>query len=354
VATWHTLPLEIQDRILKFFCKYLIAHYKFQYASFEIAIAWIGLRPLSWPASPQPLIDFSSALRTSRSFYHSIHGLRINGESPVRQLQLIQKQIFEAILREANNRLSDRDHGDDDDDSREDRVNVSLFKAFAGVFWKNPLVRERSGHLKTLLNVLDNESSVLLIPHLEQWVLEHAVPIDGLNSHDVNWYCPREDDGVVFQIGSRFGAGSLSGVLTSIEGLYEGSGFMEDIYELETQNEAALLQAERNQELIQKHHVFEELSKGSGEWWLFTLDGNSPDSSRLVWWIVVDYGGKRMWGNIFAEAEMCFWNDPWEFESWRLGGEGYSEGIIPLVGFLARRWAVWTHQDSDDDSEVRS
>ena len=150
MATWHTPPLEIQDHILKFVCKDLIAHYKSEHASFNIAIAWIGLSPLSWPASPQPLIDFSSALRTSRSFYHSIHRLRINGESPIRQLQLIQKQIFEAFVK-----LDGRE-----DYYRGHRVDVPLLKALAGVFWKNPLVLEQPDHLKTLLYVLDDRSEL--------------------------------------------------------------------------------------------------------------------------------------------------------------------------------------------------
>jgi hypothetical protein len=266
---------------------------------------------------------------------------------------LIQKQIFEAILKEAKERLDevyrDFSHDNGPSSNREPgRVNVSLFKAFAGVFWKNSLVREQSDHLKTLLNVLDNESSVLLIPHLEQWVLEHAVPIDGLSSYDVDCYFPKDYESPVFQIGSRFGAGSLSGVLTSIEGLYERSGFMKDLYELKNQNESALLlQADSNQELIQTRTVFEELSKG--EWWVFTLDGNSPNSAWLEWWIMVDYRGKRMWGNMCDDAEMCFWNDPWEFESWRLGVKD-----ICTLKDLSRWLTTGLGQDSDDDSELGS
>ena len=59
--------------------------------------------------------------------------------------------------------------------------------------------------------------------------------------------------------------------------------------------------------------VLSELTRGSGEWWLFTPDGDSR------YWFMVDYLGKRMWGNMCNRIQMCFWSDPWELGSWRLG-----------------------------------
>ena len=67
-----------------------------------------------------------------------------------------------------------------------------------------------------------DQSLVLLIPHLEQWVLEHALPIVGESPREVDWYRPNNCPGPVFQLGSLVYQGLLCGVAVSIKGLYEG------------------------------------------------------------------------------------------------------------------------------------
>ena len=71
-----------------------------------------------------------------------------------------------------------------------------------------------------------------------------------------------------------------------------------------------------NERLVQMYPVFEELGKGSGEWWLFSMD--KPDSGDLDdrWWIMVDYRGKRMWGDMSCKQKLCFWDDVWEVKTW--------------------------------------
>jgi hypothetical protein len=78
--------------------------------------------------------------------------------------------------------------------------------------------------------------------------------------------------------------------------------------------------------------VFEEFGKGSGEWWIFTLDGSHAEWDYR--WIIVDYGGKRMWGDMCRQT-LCFWDDIWEPRTWKIGKKDLFKGL-------------WIDDDSDD------
>jgi hypothetical protein len=134
MTTWNTLPPEVHDAILKFFCQDLIAEYNRKYELFDATGAREAKEAsrksrLTWPAPPQPLVDFSSALRTSRSFYQSLHRLKINGKSPTLELQFLQGYFCLAICRKAEKKLLQGLYAD-----------IGVFMEIAGVFWKNPLI----------------------------------------------------------------------------------------------------------------------------------------------------------------------------------------------------------------------
>jgi len=112
-------------------------------------------------------------------------------------------------------------------------------------------------------------------------------------------------------------------LLLSIKGLYEGW--------------------EENEELIQRFPVLDGFRKGAGEWWLFILPKASLDSETEIFWVMVDYRGKRMWGNM-CEKKMCFWKDPWNLKTWKLGEKKEA---------FTKRWVIkdWvSYDDSDVDS----
>ena len=317
MASWNTLPAEIHDDILKFFCQDVITEYIRKYKLFDAEKASrepLGL--LTWPSPPQPLIDFSSALRTSRSFHQSLHRFKIKGNSPSRQLQVIQRNICWRIRKKAHELLiEDRDdYGP---------IDVAVFMEIAGVFWKNPLILDmKSRAILDIMLVLNTQSLVMLVPHIEEWVLSHAVPVStrkvhpfvALDSLDF------QQDPVVFGIGFLMVRDSPRGWIRSVKGLYQGSEFKARRDKTpERQIEYARRQMEMNERLVKLYPVFEELGKGSGEWWLFSMD--KPDSGDLDdrWWIIVDYRGKRMWGDMSCKQKLCFWDDVWEVKTWTVG-----------------------------------
>jgi hypothetical protein len=105
----------------------------------------------------------------------------------------------------------------------------------------------------------------------------------------------------------------------------------------------ALLRAKKNEELIERWPVLNGFRKGAGEWWLFVLPKVSFMDEKEKFWVMVDYRGKRMWGNM-CEQKMCFWNDPWNLKTWRLGeNEAFTKRWVFIY------WA--SYDDSDDDSD---
>jgi hypothetical protein len=198
-------------------------------------------------------------------------------------------------------------------------IDVGVFMEIAGVFWKNPLILDmKSRAILDIMLVLNNQSLVMLVPHIEEWVLSHAVPVSNRKlfvSLDF-----QQDLAVVFGIGSLMVRDSPRGWIRSVKGLYQGSEFKAGRDKKpERQSEYARSQTKMNERLVQKYPVFEELGKGSGEWWLFSLD--KPDNDELDdrWWIIVDYRGKRMWGDISCKQKLCFWDDVWEVKTWTVG-----------------------------------
>jgi hypothetical protein len=216
-------------------------------------------------------------------------------------------------------------------------MDVGEFMKVAGVFWKNPLIHEESDYIWKILGALNNRSVIVLLPHLEQWVLEHARPtprtgpgppvelcVDAESS--MHYYDPEEFI-AAFETGSFVGPQKSyrwrSRLVLSIKGLYEGW--------------------EENEELIERCPVLDGFRKGAGEWWLFVLPKISVEAEKEIFWVMVDYRGKRMWGNM-CEQKMCFWNDPWDLKTWRLGEKKEA---------FTKRWVVkdWlSYDDSDGNS----
>jgi hypothetical protein len=217
MTTWNTLPPEVHDAILKFFCQDLIAEYNRKYELFDATGAREAKEAsrksrLTWPAPPQPLVDFSSALRTSRSFYQSLHRLKINGKSPTLELQFLQGYFCLAIGRKAEKKCF-RDCG--------------VYMEIAGVFWKNPLILNmKSKVLILIMLVLDHESLIMLVPHMEEWVLSEATPISThLKEPEPFVYHELGREFAVFETGSLMVPDGPGGSMRSIKGLYVGSEF---------------------------------------------------------------------------------------------------------------------------------
>src|SRR5271155_2074567 len=164
---WNTLPPEIHDIILTFLCQDLITQYCIPC---EIkAVCNCSRNNLSWPAPPQPLIDFSSARLTCRSFYHSMLRLNINGENPIHiLLQAEQKNKCLSVLAQVQDLRGKLPPG-------HYSINIGGFMQLVGIFWKNPLICGDFEFMMSIMSVLSYKDLIMLIPHLEEWVLQHAI-----------------------------------------------------------------------------------------------------------------------------------------------------------------------------------
>jgi hypothetical protein len=90
--------------------------------------------------------------------------LNINGENPIHiLLQAEQKKKYELIVANVPAGVS-RCHF----------IPVGGFMQIAGIFWKNPLICVDFDFMTSIMSVLGHEDLVMLIPHLEEWVMQHA------------------------------------------------------------------------------------------------------------------------------------------------------------------------------------
>jgi len=314
MTDWYTLAPEVHDIILSFFCQDII----YEYSSFDPKDLWqvvdvdvlLRVRPI-WPEAPEPLRNFLSALLTCRSFYHTLRRLKFNDyqsphQSATETLQIIQIRKCRLIVEHANN-----------DPEWPSLIWVAAFMGLAGIFWKNPLAGLNYDTILSVMRVLENDSILMLIPHLEELVLQYTYPTSSdefsyTHRYLVRW--PRIPL-VLFQLGSRVGSGPNYSVC-SVTGLYEGSSYQELIampLRRRTRRGHAIVQQSENRKIIEACPVLRELGRASGEWWLFTP--GMPVSAN--WWFLVNYREKLIWGNM-CEPKLCVWDDVWEPSSWKV------------------------------------
>src|SRR5947207_5802904 len=125
MANWNDLPYEIHIIILTKFCHVIIKDFTCDEAKWNqyIDIFKEILNNecyLEWPKTPQPLVDYRSALQTSRYFYdllsNHIKSIRFGPGEALIELQ-------ERLFTEVSYRYS-RD--------------IRVMYYVAGCFWKNP------------------------------------------------------------------------------------------------------------------------------------------------------------------------------------------------------------------------
>jgi hypothetical protein len=83
---------------------------------------------------------------------------------------------------------------------------------------------------------------------------------------------------------------------------------------------ASALAKKRNRELLKDIPALKEFEHSNGvEWWLWSF--------KVGELVLVDYLGKRIWGNFCDVTKMVFWDDVWEVKTWRLGKNGRLNGL---------------------------
>jgi hypothetical protein len=198
-----------------------------------------------------------------------------------------------------------------------------------------------SENLKIMMKALVSltpDSLILLIPQLEEWVLQNATPTRvGRKGHeivDLDPWCPDRRYGphtVALEYGSWEGVRVHGGGFGSIKGLYQAPKKV-DAGQRGKATKSQSESQEEHWEAFRVCPVLKKLERSSDEWWFsFFLD----EAPR--WWIVVDYRWRRIWGN-FREPQMCVWSDIWNLKSWKITSHTF------------RQWFS-SVDDSDDDSD---
>jgi hypothetical protein len=173
MPTWDDLPREIRDHVLYIFCLDAIDDYIALTDDFDECIDLVGSWFVSpstfWPRSPQSLRDFSSVFRTCRYFHTVLTDIKYDAKSPVEILQTLQHNKVQYIL----NGLFDCDC-----------QNCHLGELFrlVGCFWKNSKILDDPKCIGDVLKRLSGEGFMMLIPHLQDWVLKHTEPEPEINS----------------------------------------------------------------------------------------------------------------------------------------------------------------------------
>jgi hypothetical protein len=222
MATWDSLAPELHHIIFSFFCNDIVTQY--EDSDLETVLK-CQLSNLSWPTeTAQSLIDFSSALCVSRSFHQSLLHFKVGGERVVKILQSAQRERCATILEQLEPEPSY---------SRRGFINVRVFMLLGGVFWKNPLVRGDVDFMWSVLSTLSMESLFMLLPHLEEWVLQHAVHVKkdracSYISREYEYFC-NEHRKVVFQSRYWNGPDTSFGSVVAIDGLYKGGQYKKEM-----------------------------------------------------------------------------------------------------------------------------
>jgi hypothetical protein len=296
MATWHDLPSELHHLILYYFCASLVE---------DLIVlgetVWDCVDPnyiwehdlIEWPKSPQSLSSYFSALLTCQLFHRIITGVvNIDGESIPDALQRVQRENVHQILERLYDEVSSG------------IVHINLFYFAAGCFWRNSQV---FGEVDLLMKVLcwtSQKSRLMLIPHLESWLLRHASLAASENVRIELLPVDDGDDDFVF---ARLKTGSLNIkwddlVVSKVSGVAENGNEESEENHPPCDPELPLLRDIREASL--------------DSWWLFPSYnfGSNDDDDE---WTLVDYGQQKIYSGSDGTSSYCWKENIWDVERWR-------------------------------------
>src|SRR5208282_4723972 len=155
MTTWNSLPTEIRNLVLHLFCLNVVEEYKDLYIDLNDG-EYNAPAELKWPKPPECLSSLASALRTCRYFHDVITRIiKVDGESVVKTLQ--ELQFYKLIGIQTALYGFPKPH-------------VGQYFNTVGYFWRNPKLAEDAYFIAILKLWDDPKSSLMLIPHLEDWV----------------------------------------------------------------------------------------------------------------------------------------------------------------------------------------
>jgi hypothetical protein len=288
MVTWNSLPIEIRNLVLYNFCLNVVEEYN------NVQIDVNDISELKWPKPPKCLSSLASALHTCRYFHNVITRIiKVDGESVVETLQELQ---FYKLM-EIQNALCGCQEAP-----------VGLFFNTVGYFWRNPKLAKNGYFIGTLTLWNDPKSSLMLIPHLEDWVTYNTSRASGHRRQ------------IHLTLSEMEGSADLV-LLTDSEGQSTVAGC--DSLEI-----CPIIKLygvrDRNTSKAAPPHHFERLpivqdiiNSSAHSWWLFRRTEYQWDGSLVnKWWCLVNYKTKQMHMRPQHTSRVAF-EDVWNPSEWR-------------------------------------
>jgi hypothetical protein len=299
MAKWRDLSPEARRLILLRFCADLVADFNDCHSNpwENVDYTFDSEESGAWPKHPESLSSFSSALQTCRYFYHTItEDIKLNGQSTGVLLQREQRQVIRDILTRQS------------DDPASGLVEVGFLYTLAGCFWKNPIVFEDHHELEAVLAWITPKSRMMLIPHLETWLLYQARPNLALSTDQTNAIITVGVGGDVedcLWMRLREGSSKLPGSILSIVTI---AGVAADDEVDNDENEYPPC----DPNIFVRRDIN---NSNPNTWWFFPPEdfGIAVDEME---WTLVNYGLQKIycgpegsWGR--------YWEDVWDVPNWR-------------------------------------
>ena len=225
--------------------------------------------------------------------------LKFNGVSPCEVLQTLQAHRLKGLASKYRTAWE---------------LGLHVHVKEVGWFWKNPRVIEDATIIPEVLGFkLSLKSFLILLPHLEPWVMKHTTKM----AADETVRIRRTIDarGLVFISGSRKDGPPFPVLFYSLD-------------EIETHGSLPHPQGT----------LVEMINSAPENWWFVSVGFRSTE------WFLVNYVERR----IYSSLEVLYtWDDVWDPDSWKVDGYG------TLADYWCReppKYSIW--DDIDEDPEL--
>jgi hypothetical protein len=276
MASWNSLPNEIRNHILYFFCLNVIEEYKEFHFDFndedDDEEEDNASTEIVWPKPPECLSSFASALGTCRFFHDVITQIiKVDGEHVVEILQELQ---FDKLVR-----IQIALHGCP-------KPHLDLYFSTVGYFWRNPKLSKDPDIIGSFKLWDDAKSPLMLIPHLEDW-LKHNTPSKSKQSQKIQ-----------LTLSEMEGNAELV-LLTDSDSRFTSAGC--DTLEICPITKFHKILGGKSPKIAPRHRlkllpIVQDVTNSSTDsWWLFRRIKHQWDGSMICkWWCLVNYETKQM------------------------------------------------------------
>jgi hypothetical protein len=275
--SWESLPYDVRFLVLRTVCADIISDFEELCHTAIWDIAEDGLYvisdpepsylpPLTWPAGPDLLNSFISAITTCREFNDIIlNQVKFDGVSPPDALKTQQAATIWDIADALHDGYTFR------------VIDMGRYYQATGPFWKNPIVISEMPYIPCVLEWSAPRCYSMLLPHLEPWLDCHLLEDETHLEHATRLaYCKNihEDDDLSCHFDVKLG----------LRRYVPGSDYISNI-------DSVALGWKPGHSLAEQ----DLRASPAGQWWLFLPFSFAAGPTDKVNWVLVNYNEERMY-----------------------------------------------------------